>query len=148
MKDKNIGRLLSIIHRNLSAFMDHSIPAEGIGHGQKRLLIEIALNTGRTQEELSELLLKDKTTIARAIKGLEKHGYVRRERNPRDKREFLLFPTEKGLAVLPFALKARDKALMELTKDFTDEEYHLLEKFLRRVAENAVNLRKSSAPHL
>ncbi|MDN5318626.1 MAG: hypothetical protein PWP05_1133 [Thermovirga sp.] len=148
MKDKNIGRLLSIIHRNLSAFMDHSIPAEGIGHGQKRLLIEIALNPGRTQEELSELLLKDKTTIARAIKGLEKHGYVRRERNPRDKREFLLFPTEKGLAVLPFALKARDKALMELTKDFTDEEYHLLEKFLRRVAENAVNLRKSSAPHL
>ncbi|HCD71081.1 MarR family transcriptional regulator [Thermovirga lienii] len=148
MKDKNIGRLLSIIHRNLSAFMDHSTPAEGIGHGQKRLLIEIALNPGRTQEELSELLLKDKTTIARAIKGLEKHGYVRRERNPRDKREFLLFPTEKGLAVLPFALKARDKALMELTKDFTDEEYHLLEKFLRRVAENAVNLRKSSAPHL
>ena len=142
MKDKNIGKLLSIIHRNLSMFMDHSIPAEGIGHGQKRLLIEIALHPGRTQEEVAECFLKDKTTIARAVKGLEKNGYITKRQNPEDLREYLLFPTEKGLAVLPFALQARNKAIEELTKGFSEEEYEILEDFLVRLAENAVNLRK------
>lgn len=105
MKDKNIGKLLSIIHRNLSMFMDHSIPAEGIGHGQKRLLIEIALHPGRTQEEVAECFLKDKTTIARAVKGLEKMVISQRDKTPRTCESIFCSQQKKALPSCPSPYK-------------------------------------------
>jgi DNA-binding MarR family transcriptional regulator len=63
--------------------------------------MSIAKKEEISQKALSEELLIDKTTTAKAIGKLEAEGYVRRETDPIDGRYNLLYLTESGRAVVP-----------------------------------------------
>ncbi|MDO9507980.1 MAG: MarR family winged helix-turn-helix transcriptional regulator [Thermovirgaceae bacterium] len=139
--DESFGKWLSIIHRNLCSFMDNAFPGSDIGHGPRRFLVEIALFPGHTQEEISERLLMDKTTTARAVKQLEQRGYINRKRDPYDRRRYRLIPTQKGEEMLPLVLEARRKAHIALSHGFSEEDLAQTASILRRMADNAVRLR-------
>jgi DNA-binding MarR family transcriptional regulator len=140
--DGSAGKLLSIIHRNLCSFMDRSFGDCDIGHGPRRFLVEIALFPEHTQEEISERLLMDKTTTARALKQLELRGYITRTRDPDDRRRYRLRTTTKGDEMIPPVLEAREIAQKALYEGLTEEELSVASKILRKMADNAVNLRK------
>lgn len=139
--DESFAKWLSVIHRNLCAFMDSVFPDSDIGHGPRRFLVEIALNPGHTQEEISERLLMDKTTTARAVKQLEHLGYITRKRDDADRRRYHLDPTAKGVALLPQVLEARRRAHKALSEGFSDNDLNKAGEILRHMADNAVLLR-------
>lgn len=141
--EESFGKWISIIHRNLCAYMNQSLPGSDIGYGPKRFLIEIALFPGLTQEEVSERLLMDKTTTARAVKELEKKGYITRKRDPEDKRCRRLWPTEQGKVFAPKVIEARKKAQETLAQGFTEEERERLAILLQNLAQNASHLRQT-----
>lgn len=123
-----------------------------IGHGPRQFLIEITLHEGLSQEELSDLLLMDKTTTARSVKRLEDHGYIIRKRDPRDRRQYHLFPTEKAACFLPEILQARANVQDALTQCFSEGEKVELQILLSRLADQASALRDkrkipSACPH-
>ncbi|MGC9372270.1 MAG: MarR family winged helix-turn-helix transcriptional regulator [Thermovirgaceae bacterium] len=142
--EESFGKWISIIHRNLCAYMNQSLPGSDIGYGPKRFLIEIALFPGLTQEEISERLLMDKTTTARAVKELEKKGYITRKRDPEDRRCRRLWPTEQGKAFAPRVIEARKRAQEALAEGFTEEERARLASLLKRLSENAASLRRET----
>ncbi len=139
--DESFGKWLSVIHRNLCAFMDSAFPDSDIGHGPRRFLVEIALNPGHTQEEISERLLMDKTTTARAVKQLEELGYITRGRDEVDRRRNHLNPTAKGAELLPRVLEARRRAQEALSKGFSKNDLNKAGEILKQMADNAVLLR-------
>ncbi len=141
--DGSLGKLISIIHRNLCAYMDRVFSDTDIGHGPRRFLVEIALFPGLTQEEISERLLMDKTTTARAVKRLEQRGYVSRTRNPDDRRQYILRPTPEGQRLLPLALEARKQAHIALSEGLSPDEIEAAFSILKRIADNAVKLSTS-----
>jgi DNA-binding MarR family transcriptional regulator len=141
--EESFGKWISIIHRNLCAYMNQSLPGCDIGYGPKRFLIEIALFPGLTQEEVSERLLMDKTTTARAVKELEKKGYITRKRDPEDRRRRRLWPTEQGKAFAPKVIDARKKAQEALAQGFTTKERARLAILLQNLAQNASHLRQT-----
>lgn len=51
---------------------------------------------GRTPLELAKAFQQPKTTMTHTLAGLEKHGFIRMEPNPQDKRSKLVFITDKG----------------------------------------------------
>ena len=51
-----------------------------------------------TQKALSDMLRIDRTTMVTLIDDLENRGYVVRRRHPRDRRAFLVHPTDSGRA--------------------------------------------------
>jgi DNA-binding MarR family transcriptional regulator len=144
--EESFGKWISIIHRNLCAYMNQSLPGCDIGYGAKRFLVEIALSPGLTQDEVSERLFMDKTTTARAVKDLEEKGYIIRERDAEDKRCRRLWPTEKGKDFAPRVLAARKKAQETLSMDFSETERRQLADWLKRLSENAVRLRTEESP--
>jgi len=141
--EESLGKWVSIIHRNLCSHMDRLFRDSDIGHGPRRFLAEIALTPGLTQEEVSERLLMDKTTTARAVKQLENGGYITRTRDAADRRRYILNPTEKGGQVLPRVLEAWRECHLALAEGFTDEELEVALAMLQRLADNAVSLRRS-----
>lgn len=144
--EESFGKWISIIHRNLCAYINQSLPGCDIGYGAKRFLVEIALSPGLTQDELSERLFMDKTTTARAVKDLEGKGYITRERDTEDKRCRRLWPTEKGKVFAPQVLAARKKAQEALSRGFSETERRQLADWLKRLSENAVRLRTEESP--
>ncbi|MEL7213692.1 MAG: MarR family transcriptional regulator [Pseudomonadota bacterium] len=53
---------------------------------------------GRTPLQLARAFQQPKTTMTHTLAGLEKHGFIRMEQNPEDKRSKLVFITDEGRA--------------------------------------------------
>ena len=70
----------------------------------------IRVEDGRTPLELAKAFQQPKTTMTHTLAGLERHGFVRMEPNPNDKRSKQVFITDVGRAF-------RDEAIGLLAPD-------------------------------
>lgn len=68
-----------------------------------------------SQRELAELLAIDASDMVRILDSLEGHGWVKRDRDPKDRRRQLVSATKKGAKILDSlsgdVAKAEDRAL-------------------------------------
>ncbi len=89
---------LNIISRLQAAYRSAKLPA--LPACQHTFVLAICRAPGRSQEEISRDIRVNKSTAARALSQLEEKGYITREPNPEDKRELLIYPTEKMTDIL------------------------------------------------
>ena len=95
-KDCNyIGRYISQIHRKGGSFISKELSGLGVGAGQFMFLLELYRGDGRSQEDLAETLNIDKGTTARAIKKIEEEGFLTREKDEIDKRDYKFYQNGK-----------------------------------------------------
>jgi DNA-binding MarR family transcriptional regulator len=140
---ESYGKYISTIYRHMQILIAAELAPFRIGSWQYIFLLAIAGKEKITQKALSEVLLIDKTTTAKAIAKLGAEGYVRRESDPEDKRYHLLYLTEAGRAVVPKVQEALDHVRNKSLIGISDEEYAimlgLLKKVLRNVSEQVRN---------
>ena len=60
------------------------------------ILSKIYQNEGSNQKNLAEISRKDRAVITRILNILENNGLIKRETSSYDKREFLIYLTDKG----------------------------------------------------
>ncbi|MWC29784.1 MarR family winged helix-turn-helix transcriptional regulator [Paenibacillus sp. MMS18-CY102] len=130
------GQYISAIYRHMQVLITSELAPYRIGSGQYIFLMAIAFQEAVTQKELSEKLLIDKTTTAKAIAKLEAEGYVRREVDPADNRYQLLFLTDAGIEVVPKVQEALDRVKNQTRKGIADEEYSVMMRLLQTVLRN------------
>ncbi|MDU0200784.1 MarR family winged helix-turn-helix transcriptional regulator [Paenibacillus sp. MAH-36] len=130
------GQYISAIYRHMQILISSELQPYRIGSGQYIFLMSIAFHQPITQKALSERLLIDKTTTAKAIAKLEAEGYVRREADPADNRYQLLYLTESGREVVPKVQEALSRVKSKTRKGISDEEYDLLNDLLKTVLHN------------
>ncbi|MFP4006249.1 MAG: MarR family winged helix-turn-helix transcriptional regulator [Candidatus Hadarchaeia archaeon] len=91
---------------------------------------------GVTQKEILEDLPISKSTMSKIINNMSQKGYLRKEKDPEDRRATLIYLTEKG--------KKTEKAIREIDtrvekimlKGFSKEEKERLSGYLERLLEN------------
>lgn len=130
------GQYISAIYRHMQMVISAELAPYRIGSGQYIFLMAIAYGQPITQKALSEQLLIDKTTTAKAIAKLEAEGYVRREADPADNRYQLLYLTEAGREVAPKVQEALNRVKEKTRQGISDEEYDALLRLLRIVLRN------------
>ncbi|SEC22874.1 MarR family winged helix-turn-helix transcriptional regulator [Paenibacillus sp. GP183] len=140
---ESYGKYISAIYRHFQILIAAELAPFRIGSGQYIFLMTIAGKERITQKALSEELLIDKTTTAKAIAKLEAEGYVRRESDSEDKRYHLLYLTEAGRALVPKVQEALNRVRNKSRIGISDEEYAimlgLLKKVLRNVSDQVRN---------
>lgn len=130
------GQYISAIYRHMQVLISAELAPYRIGSGQYIFLMAIAFQEPVTQKALSEKLLIDKTTTAKAIAKLEAEGYVRREADPADNRYQQLYLTESGREVVPKVQNALGRVKSKTRKGINDEEYGMLVSLLKTVLHN------------
>ncbi|CAN7622312.1 MarR family winged helix-turn-helix transcriptional regulator [Paenibacillus sp. LjRoot56] len=130
------GQYISAIYRHMQIAISAELAPYRIGSGQYIFLMAIAFGQPITQKALSEKLLIDKTTTAKAISKLEAEGYVRREVDTSDNRYQLLYLTEAGDEVVPKVQEALARVKNKTRKGINDEEYDLMVNLLKIVLYN------------
>jgi DNA-binding MarR family transcriptional regulator len=80
--------------------MDAAFSGARLSLSQHLVLGMLARVGAVSQQELSEQLRIDRSVMVGCIDGLEAAGFVRRERNPHDRRAYAVVPTDAGLAAL------------------------------------------------
>lgn len=135
-ENESIGKWISILHRNAFIYFNAQFKDLGINGAHIRTLKYIYKHPGIRQEDLSSQFQKDKATIARSIKKLEKVGLVQRQKDPQDKRAYNLYPTEKALTHYETIHEVITNWSALLTQGFTEDERNQLLYYLKRMAEN------------
>ena len=131
MRKMNIISRCEAIYREKNS--SESLP--GIYHSY---ILAICNNPGLPQEKLAKHLCINKSSVTRHLAYLEKEGYIKRESCPKDKREHLVFPTDKMLVA--------KKEVTDVTKDWNrliadginEEELKIFHSILDKILEKSV----------
>lgn len=132
----NIGKYISQLYRRGGAFIAKGMEQHNIGQGQFMFLLELYINDGRNQEELSKILKIDKGTTARAIKKLEEEGYIIRCKDENDKRSNIIYLTEKGKDIKDNIYSVLDEWERKINEHLDDNERELMIDLLKKVCSN------------
>lgn len=144
MEKESLGKYIAGIYRNSQCIINKKLEDYDIGSGQHDFLYILCNNQGISQKELSEKLHIGKATTAKAVKQLEKSGYVKREKDHEDKRFYKLYLTEKGNAIAPL-INATYREMRELyAEGFSVEEYIYVLNALQKILGNLYNAKDCS----
>jgi len=140
--DDYISRWFSVLHRLFLSYIYDNLQDLNIGSRQIMFLVELYHQDGISQEELSRYLNIDEANTARAIKKLEQEGYVKRIKDPEDKRAYKLYLTEKALAAQSRIFTLISSWEEQLLQNLSREERIVLTGLIKRVGHTvADNLR-------
>ena len=107
-----------------------------ITHAQWLILMMLWMKDGRRQNELTELIFKEKTTVTRIIDTLERKNLLVRVPDLNDKRNKFVYLTNSGKELrsqlTPLVLNLNKKASLDLS----DAELDVLKKVLTKIYEN------------
>lgn len=93
-----IGRITSILYRRSSIYMNLRLKKYDLTAAEQPFLLYLYHSDRISQEDLSNYLLIDKASTARAIQSLIRKGYVRKEKSQTDKRYNIISLTDKANA--------------------------------------------------
>lgn len=112
---------------------------------EQGVLMSLLVVQNATADRLSELLLYDKTVIAKILAQLEKKGLITRSINEKNKREKLIELTDQGKVITGEAQQLAHLWCTKLCTGIPKEEMLVFEKVLADMLENARRLMEATA---
>ena len=92
------------------------------------------------QQDLAEMMGKDRSAILRLIDSLEEKGLVRRVASQDDRRKNYLMVSKLGMRVVDHYMGIVSVLMMDLQEGLTPEEIGVFHKVISSIRENAINL--------
>ena len=133
---KEILREIGMIARALDSISNIEFKEYDLTKGQYLYLVRICEHPGIIQEKLAEMIKVDRTTASRAIKKLEKNGFIERREDKYNKKIKKIFPTMKGENVYPKIKRENDHSNSVALAGFTKREVEIISHLLQRVRKN------------
>jgi DNA-binding MarR family transcriptional regulator len=133
---EGLGYLLALVRRRALDLIEPELAPLGLTAVQAIVILGIASGT-TTAAGFSRLLQHDPGAMTRVVDRLEKAGYLRRVRNPGDRRSSQLELTDAGRKALPKLRGAAVKVFNHMLRHFSNAEAKQLIGYLKRLAEDA-----------
>ncbi len=133
MRKMNVISRCEAIYRS----QESSLGLPGIYHSY---VFAICREPGQSQDALAKYLCVNKSSVTRHLSCLEKEGYIDRVVSKEDKRETLVYPTNKMLDILP-EVTAITKQWNTLVADgISDDELEIFHKIMDRMLERSLEI--------
>jgi len=94
--DLELIELLFFAYRDFVGEADHILEAIGYGRAHHRVVYFVMRNPGLRVSDLLDILQITKQSLGRVLKQLVDDGYIEQRPGPVDRRERLLYATQKG----------------------------------------------------
>ena len=136
--NQSLGYLTSLASRLLSNTLASRFQAEGIDMTAEQWgAVLVLLNSDViTQGQLGQRLCLEKSSASRLVNGLERRGWIRRTKDPKDSRLKLITPTPKVLETAEQCAAIAKAILKEAQKGTTAEGQSACQSFLLRIITN------------
>jgi DNA-binding MarR family transcriptional regulator len=135
--DKRIFFLIVKAEQAVTSYFRQELIKSGlkITPGQSGALFLLEKKSPRNMSELSGELEMDNSAVTRIVDRLEKGGFVKRELNINDRREFLVTITDSGLKEIRGAKSVVNKLNKKMEKNFSSAELDQFRHVLIDMAE-------------
>lgn len=100
------------------------------------IVADLLRQDGIPQQDLAISTIKDKGTITRGLQGLEREGVLKRQIDPQDRRNKLIFLTEKGRCLHATMQPCIAKTMEVATKGIKDENLNNCIEVLHQIYTN------------
>ena len=134
-----VGKLITMISRGHTIYVNHHLEDFGINASQLHLLFEISHQKNINQEKIATRCNINKGAVARSIKKLEEKGLIKRQIDDANRRQNMISLTGKGEETL--------RESINLLKNWEEEvfnqniiEKELLQKALKDIAIKTMEL--------
>jgi len=104
-----------------------------ISPAQVGILFLLMENNSQSMSELSRVLEIDNSSTTRLVDSLEKMDFVKRDSKPGDRRQYLIFLTEKGKKEVNRAKKIVREANEKVKEDIPKKELAIFLKVVNRL---------------
>ncbi len=96
--ENSLGFIMYRTALQMKAALQRRFKQEGydITTEQWSILLSLWERDGRTQQEIADKTAKNKANITRFVDDLERSGYLTRTPDPRDRRKYTVYLTERG----------------------------------------------------
>ena len=127
-----IMRKINVINRCYALYRAEK-SSLNIHGGYHSYIIAICGHPGSSQDFLAKHLCKNKSSVTRHLTFLENEGFIERKTSAEDKRELLVYPTEKMTNILPEIKKISQEWNSLITKDISDNELEIFNTVLDKM---------------
>jgi DNA-binding MarR family transcriptional regulator len=131
---QRIGFLLAMAKGGAEQICMNALEPLGLHVRQYGLLVVLASEGPLSQQELADWIRTDRTTMVALVDALEERGYLKRERNPADRRAYRLQLTAEGKRALTRGRTLMRRAEAELLRSLDERERDQLVSLLGKVA--------------
>lgn len=104
-----------------------------ITNNDMHIIEAIGVEEPRNMSEIAHRLSVTVSTLTTNMNGLERKGYIRRERSQRDKRVVYVILTEKGKKAFYHHRDFHKKMIKAIAKDLSEEEMEILCRCLKNL---------------
>ena len=122
------------ITRRMRLFKNEKLQPYDLVMRQAEMLT--AIRYCNSQDQLADVLMINKSNVARHLTVLEERGLVRRQPNPENRRETQVFLTEEGAALIPSLLDINRQWHELVTAPLTKEEAETLQALLQKILQH------------
>lgn len=137
--NRSFGFVLHETARLLSKRYDQRAKSLGLTRAQIQVLAYLVYHEGINQAGLAELIEMEPISLARLIDRMEQAGWVQRRPDPRDRRAWRLYITDKAKPVfaemIAIGAEVRGEALAGFTEAERDQVMELLMRVRRNLSE-------------
>lgn len=130
-------RRINILSRCQSVFRTFRLRDSGLGAPYHNYVLPICNTPGLSQEQLARRVYMDKYNVTRHLARLERDGYVERRPDEADKRQMLVYPTQKMLALVPILRESIREWDELLFGDISSEELERFNDTLLKITQRA-----------
>lgn len=130
---ESLMRYISRTSRLSSLYRSKKLQKYGLNGIHHTYILNICRNPGITQEQLAKLIFVNKSNVARQLAILEENGYVTRTPCQNDKRQILVFPTEKAVQIAPVVHAVLGDWNAAILEDFSPEEQKMLVQAMEKI---------------
>ena len=134
--NRSFGFVLHETARLLTKRYDQRAKHLGLTRAQTQLLAYLVSHEGINQTGLAELLEIEPISLARLIDRMEQAGWVERRPDPKDRRAWLVFMTDKSKPVFDQMVEVGLAVRAEALAGFTAAERDQVLEMLTRVRRN------------
>lgn len=120
----------------------------GLTGGKWKIIVVLSIRQGITQKQLADMTFVEAPTLVPIIDKMEKDGYLKRQPDPNDRRNNLIFMTEKSEKIvepiIDCIIDIRKIALNKISK----KDLEIGKKVLLQITENTEQLIKEKGEKL
>ncbi len=138
--------LVMVYYRAVSDAVSNVYASQyGLSVSEWRTMAVLGPIKALSASEIVEQSSMDKVTVSRAIKGLQAHGFLKRDVDTADKRRAVLKLTQAGIDAFDKLVPLVKQVEKDCLQGLSPEEQETLISLMHRVRQNAENLAQDSA---
>lgn len=132
---QSLGHLTGLASRLFNRLLTLRFKDAGIDMTAEQWGVILVLKNSEamTQSQICELLYLEKSSVSRSIDGLEKRGWIDRQRSPHDSRSKIVVLTEKSLSVVEQCEQIAASVLQDAQQGIDDAELQASKQNLSQV---------------